>query len=214
MKDTKFYTLEEAVKNIKNSGSEKFDATVELHINLDLDVKKSDQSIRFSTTLPHGTGKTKKVAVLASTKIPNADLQLTEEDLDKIEKGQIKPKVDFDVFVAETRFMPKIAKVAKILGPAGVMPNPKTGTVSDDVQKAVEQIKKGKVEVKTEKELPIIHTIVGKVSFDEKQLIENFKEIIGTLKQNKPAKSKPEWIKNIYIASTMGSSYKIDPATL
>lgn len=214
MKDTKIYTLEEAVSKVKTGKSGNFDATVELHINLDLDVTKSDQMVRFSTTLPHGTGKTKKVAVLASTKISNADLQLTEEDLDKIEKGQIRPKVDFDVFVAETRFMPKIAKVAKILGPAGVMPNPKTGTVSDDVQKAVEQIKKGKVEVKTEKDLPIIHTIAGKVSFEEKQLIENIKEIINTLKQSKPAKAKPEWLKNIYISSTMGPSYKVDPSSL
>lgn len=210
MKETITYKLADALKKLKENQKEKFDATVELHINLDLDTKKSDQSVRFTTTLPHGTGKTKRVAVLASTKIPNADLELSEADLDKIEKGQIRPKVDFDVFVAETKFMPKIAKVAKILGPAGVMPNPKTGTVSDDVQKAVEQIKKGKVEVKTEKELPIIHTIIGKLSFEDKQLEENLREIISTLKQNKPAKSKPEWIKNIYIASTMGSSVKVD----
>lgn len=210
MKDTKIYSPEEAIKKLKSSAKEKFDATVELHINLDLDTSKSDQNVRFSTTLPHGTGKTKKVAVLASVKIPNADLQLTEEDLDKIEKGQIRPKVDFDVFVAETRFMPKIAKVAKILGPAGVMPNPKTGTVSDDVQKAVEQIKKGKVDVKTEKDLPVIHTIIGKVSFDEKNLLANLKEIIATLKQNKPPKSVPEWIKTVYLSSTMGPSFKID----
>jgi large subunit ribosomal protein L1 len=214
MKDIKTYKVEEAIKKLQEVKKEKFDATVELHINLDLDTKKSDQNVRFSTTLPHGTGKTKRVAVLASTKIPNADLELNESDLDKIEKGQIRPKVDFDVFVAETKFMAKIARVAKILGPAGVMPNPKTGTVSDDVQKAVEQIKKGKVEVKTEKDLPIIHTIIGKISFDEKQLLENLKEIIGTLKQNKPSKSKPEWIKSVYLASTMGPSLKIDLTSL
>lgn len=214
MKDIKSYSIEESIKKIKSSGKEKFDATVELHINLDLDTAKSDQNVRFSTTLPHGTGKTKRVAVLASTKIPNADLQLVEEDLDKIEKGQIRPKVDFDVFVAETKFMPKIAKVAKILGPAGVMPNPKTGTVSDDVQKAVEQIKKGKVEVKMEKDHPVIHTILGKISFEDKQLFENFKEIFNTLKQNKPSKSKPEWIKTIYLSTTMGPSVKVDISDL
>jgi large subunit ribosomal protein L1 len=210
MKDTNIYSPEEAVKKLKSSAKEKFDSTVELHINLDLDTSKSDQSVRFSTTLPHGTGKTKKVAVLASTKIPNADLQLTEEDLVKIEKGQIRPKVDFDVFVAETKYMPIIAKVAKILGPAGAMPNPKTGTVSDDVQRAVEQIKKGKIEIKTEKDLPVIHTIIGKVSFEEKMLLENLKEIMGTLKQNKPPKSIPGWIKTVYLSSTMGPSFKID----
>jgi large subunit ribosomal protein L1 len=210
MKDMKTYKIEDAIKKLKEIKKENFDATVELHINLDLDVKKADQSIRFSTTLPHGTGKSKRVAVLASTKIPNADLELSESDLDKIEKGQIRPKIDFDVFVAETKFMSKIARVAKILGPAGVMPNPKTGTVSDDVQKAVEQIKKGKVEVRTEKDLPIIHTIIGKISFEDKQLLENLKEITGTLKQNRPPKSKPEWIKSVYLSSTMGPSLKID----
>ncbi|HNS71373.1 MAG TPA: 50S ribosomal protein L1, partial [bacterium] len=202
-------SIEEAIKNIKERKNEKFDGTVEVHINLDLDVSKSDQMIRYSVVLPHGTGKSKKVAVLASTKISNADIQFKEEDLDAIEKGKIKPKIDFDVFVAETKFMPKIAKVAKILGPAGVMPNPKTGTVSDDVEKAVEQIKKGKIEVKTEKELPIIHTIIGKVSFEEKELVDNFNELISSLKQNKPLKSSPDWIKTIFISSTMGPSIRI-----
>ncbi len=209
MKENKTYSIEEAIKNIKERKNEKFDGTVEVHINLDLDVSKSDQMIRYSVVLPHGTGKSKKVAVLASTKISNADIQFKEEDLDAIEKGKIKPKIDFDVFVAETKFMPKIAKVAKILGPAGVMPNPKTGTVSDDVEKAVEQIKKGKIEVKTEKELPIIHTIIGKVSFEEKELVDNFNELISSLKQNKPLKSSPDWIKNIFISSTMGPSIRI-----
>jgi len=209
MKENKTYSIEEAIKNIKERKNEKFDGTVEVHINLDLDVSKSDQMIRYSVVLPHGTGKSKKVAVLASTKISNADIQFKEEDLDAIEKGKIKPKIDFDVFVAETKFMPKIAKVAKILGPAGVMPNPKTGTVSDDVEKAVEQIKKGKIEVKTEKELPIIHTIIGKVSFEEKELVDNFNELISSLKQNKPLKSSTDWIKNIFISSTMGPSIRI-----
>ncbi len=214
MRDIKTYTIGEAVNKLKENPKEKFDPTVELHINLDLDVTKSDQSVRFLTSLPHGTGKTKRVAVMASNKIPNADLQLNEEDLVKIEKGEIRAKVDFDVFVAETRFMSKIARVAKILGPAGVMPNPKTGTVTDDVEKAVEQIKKGKVEVKTEKDLPTIHTIIGKASFTEKALVENFKEIMTSLRQNKPAKSSPEWIKSLFISTTMGPSYKIDPASI
>jgi large subunit ribosomal protein L1 len=214
MRDTKTYTIEEAIKKLKANVKEKFSSTVEAHINLDLDVTKAEQMVRFSTSLPHGTGKTKRIAVLASTKISNADLELSEADLDKIEKGTIRPKVDFDVFVAETRYMPKIARVAKILGPAGVMPNPKTGTVSDDVEKAVEQIKKGRIDVRTEKDLPIIHTIIGKTAFEEKALVENFKELIGGLKQNRPQKSSPEWIKNIFISSSMGPSYKIDVASL
>ena len=210
MKDMTLHTIEEAVKKVKLESKEGFDATVELHINLDLDLSKQDQSVRYTTVLPNGTGKTKKVAVLASKKVSNADLELTEQDIDKIEKGAIRPKVDFDVFVAEPKFMVKLSKVARILGPAGVMPNPKTGTVSDDPEKAVEQIKKGKVEIKTEKDVPVVHTLAGKVSFPEEKLVANIKEIFKSLKQNKPAKANPEWVKNAYICSSMGSSVKID----
>jgi large subunit ribosomal protein L1 len=214
MRDLKEYTIEEAIKKIKETKKEKFDSTVELHINLDIDPKKTDQSVRFSTSLPHGTGKTKRVAVLASAKVDNADLELTEADLDRIEKGELRPKIDFDVFVSESRFMPKIAKVAKILGPAGMMPNPKTGTVSDDPKKAIELIKKGKVDIKTEKDMPIIHTIIGKTSFEEKALVENFKEVMNNLKQNRPQKVSPEWIKSVYLTSTMGGSVKVQLASL
>jgi large subunit ribosomal protein L1 len=214
MKDTTLYTIEEAIKRTKDVKKTKFDATVELHINLSDEQKKQEQPIRFSVTLPNGTGKTKKVAVLASKKISNADLELTEADLDKIEKGVIRPKVDFDVLVAEPRFMPKLAKVAKILGPAGVMPNPKTGTVTENVEEAVSQVKKGKVEIRTEKDAPVIHTILGKTSFEEKALLENFKEIYTTLLQNKPSKIKADWIKSLYICSTMGESSCVDLASI
>jgi large subunit ribosomal protein L1 len=210
--DQTLYSIDEVIKQVKTNSKEKFDATIEVHINLDLDVTKADQMVRFSTTLPNGTGKTKKVAVLASKKVKLADLELLETDIDKIEKGQIRPKVDFDVLVAEPRFMAKLAKVAKILGPAGVMPNPKTGTVSEDVEKAVEQIKKGKIEVKTEKDHPTIHTIIGKRSFEEKALAENLTELLNALKQNKPAKSVPEWIKGVSVSSSMGRSYRLNLA--
>ncbi len=207
-KDIKVYSIEEAIAQLKASVKTKFDPTVELHLSLSLD-KKADQSVRFTTVLPHGTGKTKKVAVLASKKIANADLELTETDIDKLEKGQIRPKVDFDVLIAEPKFMPKLAKTARVLGPAGVMPNPKTGTVSDDVEKAVEQVKKGKIEIRTEPNATNIHTIIGKASFDDNKLVENFNEVIGTIKANKPQKAGPDFIKSVYIASTMGPSYKI-----
>jgi large subunit ribosomal protein L1 len=158
VRDTTLYSLEEAIQKAKEANKAKFDATVELHINLTPD-KKIEQSVRFTTVLPNGTGKTKKVAVLASKKVANADLELMESDIDKIEKGTIKPRIDFEVLVAEPRFMPKLAKVAKILGPIGMMPNPKVGTVSENVEAAVAQIKKGKVEIKTEKDVPVIHTV-------------------------------------------------------
>lgn len=208
-KDEKLYPIEEAIAKIKGQKT-KFDATVEVHINLQTDAKNKEMNVRYTTTLPNGTGKTKKVMVLASKKVPNADIELLEEDLIKVEKGTIKPKVHFDVFVSEPRFMPKIARVAKILGPVGMMPNPKTGTVTEDVTTAVDQIKKGKIEVRTEKDIPVIHTIIGKVSFEQDKLLENYKELMLSLKQNKPAKTAPNWIKSVYICTTMGSSVQID----
>ncbi len=201
--------INEAITKVKESDKAKFDATIEVHINLDLD-KKIEQNVRFTTTLPHGTGKTKRVAVLASKKISNADLELTESDIEKLEKSQIRPKVDFDVLVAEPKFMSKLAKAARILGPAGVMPNPKTGTVAEDVEKAVEQIKKGKIEVRTEPTAPNIHTIIGKKSFSDDKLAENYNEIISSIKSNKPQKAKPEFIKSIFISSSMGKSFQVD----
>jgi len=206
--------LMEAIKKVKLSSKEKFDASIEVHINLDLDSKKMEQPVRFSLTLPHGTGKTKKVAVLASKKVAGADLELKESDIELIQKGQIKPKIDFDTLVTEPAFMPKLAKVAKILGPAGVMPNPKTGTVSDDPEKAVSEIKKGRLDVKTEKDLPMIHTVIGKRSFTEEQLSENFIELYSALKQNKPPKAAPEWVKSIFIATSMGQSVVVDHTDL
>lgn len=201
--------LTEAIEYIKKNTKVKFDPTIELHINLSIDIKKQDQNIRFTIVLPNGTGKTKKVAVLASKTIKNADLQFEEADIIKLEKGTLKPKVDFDVLITEPRFMPKLAKAARVLGPAGVMPNPKNQTVTEDVEKAVELVKKGKVELRTEQVAPIIHTIIGKKSFETAKLAENFEEIMGALKQNKPIKAAPDWIKNCFLSSTMGSSVRI-----
>jgi large subunit ribosomal protein L1 len=201
----------EALNQIKNDCKTNFDSTIELHINLNLDVKKADQMIRFTTVLPNGTGKTVKVAVLASTEIKEADLNLKEEDLDLIISGKLRVGNDFDLLVAEPAFMSKIAKVARVLGPAGVMPNPKNGTVTSDVKKAVEQLKKGKIEIRTEQNFPIIHTVIGKSSFEAKQLEENLADITTSLKQNRPSKAKPDWIKSIFLSSTMGGSYQLDP---
>lgn len=201
----------DALKQIKTDAKTNFDSTVELHINLNLDVKKADQMIRFTTVLPNGTGKNVKVAVFASSEVKEADLNLKEEDLDLILNGKLRTGVDFDLVVAEPSYMAKISKVARVLGPAGVMPNPKNGTVTNDVKKAVEQLKKGKIEIRTEQNHPIIHTILGKCSFEASQLEENLSEIINTLKQNKPAKAKPDWISSIFLSSTMGGSYPVDP---
>ncbi len=200
----------EALKDIKNDCKTNFDSTVELHINLNLDVKKSDQMVRFGLVLPNGTGKKLKVAVFGSTDIKEADLNLKEEDLDLIINGKLRAGVDFDALVTEPAYMPKIAKVARVLGPAGIMPNPKNGTVTTDVKKAVEQLKKGKIEIRAEQNHPIIHSIIGKCSFTEAQLEENFNEIMNNLKQNRPAKAKLGWVVSVFLSSTMGKSYPID----
>jgi len=206
----KTYEIAEAIKLAKETCKTKFDSTLEVHFNLGIDHKKPEQCIRVSTTLPHGTGKTKKVAVFASKKCPGADIELSEDDLGKIEKGTIKPKVDFDVVIAEPRYMAKLAKIARILGPAGMMPNPKSGTVTEDVEKAVEQVKKGKVELRNEPDAPIIHSIFGKKSFENDKLAENFQEILNTLKSNRPQKVKPDhYIKSCFITTTMGPSVQV-----
>lgn len=202
--------ITEAIKTLKKNSKAKFDETIELHINLNVDVKQSDQTIRTTVSLPNGTGKTVKVAVLSNSKVANADLSLSESDIHKLEKGEIQPGRDFDVLVVEPSFMPKMAKLGPVLGPAGVMPNPKTGTVTENVSGAVESFKKGKIEVRNEPNAPIIHTMIGKVSFEDKALIENFNEVMTTLKQNKPQKAKPNWIKNIFVSSTMGKAIELD----
>lgn len=205
------YTIESALKEIREEGRKvNFDQSLEVHINLKIDPQKQDQMIRFPITLPHGTGQDKKVAVVASKKVPSADLELSDADLKKIEDGKLQPGKDFDILVAEPSQMGKLGKLGRILGPAGAMPNPKTGTVTDDVENAVKQIKKGKIDVKTEQIHPIIHVIIGKLSFDDKKLIENFKELLTTLKQNKPQKVKPDFIKSVYVSPSMGKSYQID----
>lgn len=206
----KSYGIDEALVLMKENCNAKFDTTVELHVNLGIDPKKQDQGIRTTTVLPHGTGKSQKVAVLASKTIKEADVQLNENELDKLENGELKPKVDFDVIVTEPKFMPKLGKYGKVLGPAGVMPNPKTGTVTEDVEKAVEQIKKGKVELRTDPIAPIVHTIIGKRSFTNEALKENYEIIMNTLKQSRPQKVKPEnYIQSVFLSSTMSPSIRV-----
>lgn len=208
----KLYTPEEAMKLIKSTSNTKFDSTVEVAMNLNLDVKKADQQLRGAIVLPHGTGKTKKILVLAkgeqakTAKEANADYV---GDLDLISKIESENWFDYDVIIATPEMMPALGKIGKLLGPKGLMPNPKTGTVTMDVAKAVEETKKGKVNYRTDS-YGNIHGIIGKVSFTEEQLAENLKTFVEAIIKVKPATVKGTYIKNISVSSTMGPGIKLD----
>ena len=207
----KVYTLDEAIKLVKETSGVKFDASVELHANLGIDPKKGEQQIRATVSLPHGTGKTKKVAAFVSSekekeaKEAGADFVYGEEDIKKIKDTG---KIEFEVAVTTPDMMPKLAAVAKILGPKGLMPNPKTETVGPNIKKMIEELKKGKMTFKND-DTSNIHVSVGKVSFSEAQLKENLVAFIDSLKKAKPTTSKGTYIKNLVICSAMGPAIRI-----
>lgn len=209
---TKLYTLNEAVKLVKE-GSTKFNQTVDVAINLGIDPTQSDQLVRGMVAMPNGLGKTVRVAVFAkgdkidAAKKAGADIIGDDALLDAINKGAI----DFDVMIATPDMMGSIGKVAKVLGPRGLMPNPKLGTVTPDVEKAVKAAKSGQVEFKVEK-AGIIHAGVGKVGFGEKEIAENVKTFIDAVAKAKPSGVKGTYIKKISISSTMGPGIKLDLA--
>lgn len=205
------YTTEEAVKLVKSLSKRKFDETVEVAMNLNIDTTKSDQQVRSSFTLPNGTGKTKRILVVTKTKAEEAktagaDYVGAEEMIEKITKENW---FDFDVMVATPEMMVALGKIGKILGPKGLMPNPKTGTVTTNVKDAIENIKKGMIEYRADKD-GNVHTLVGKVSFTEKALVENINAFINEVIKNKPTGVKGTFVKNIVISSTMGPGVKLD----
>lgn len=205
----KTYPIAEAVKLVKENKVAKFDESIEIHLKTKIDPKKSDQQIRGTVVLPHGTGKAKKIAVITTTKADEAksagaDLVAGEELIEKIKSG----KIEFDVLVATPEMMPKLAPVAKILGPKGLMPNPKTDTVTPKIKEAVESLKKGKAAFKNDNS-GNIHQSVGKVSFEEKALVENIEAFLGAIEKAKPAAVKGKFISNITICSTMGVGVRI-----
>ena len=208
---SKSYTTEEAVKLVKSLSKRKFDETVEVAMNLNIDTTKSDQQVRSSFTLPNGTGKTKRILVVTKTKAEEAktagaDYVGAEEMIEKITKENW---FDFDVIVATPEMMVALGKIGKILGPKGLMPNPKTGTVTTNVKDAIESIKKGMIEYRADKD-GNVHTLVGKVSFTEEALTENINAFINEVIKNKPTGVKGTFVKNIVISSTMGPGVKLD----
>ena len=208
----KLYDKEEAVKLVKELSKTKFDATIDVAMNLNLDVKKADQQLRGALQLPHGTGKTSRILVIAKgdaakdAKDAGADFV---GDIDMLEKIEKENWFDFDVMIATPDMMPILGKYGKLLGPKGLMPNPKTGTVTTNVKKAVEDSKAGRVEYRTDT-FGNIHGVVGKASFTDKQLLENLDSFVKTILRLKPSTVKGTYVKNIAISGTMSPSIKID----
>ncbi len=202
---SKVYTIDEGVKIVKDNAKAKFDETVELHVKLGIDTKKADQQVRSTVALPHGTGKTKRIAVIAKgehaqeAQKAGADKVGAEDIVEEVLKGTI----DFDVLVATPDTMKDLAKAAKILGPRGLMPNPKSGTVTFDLANTIKALKAGRIEFKADA-YGIVHAIIGKASFDAAKLAENAKAVMDTILRVKPSTSKGVYVQSISISSTMG----------
>lgn len=208
----KAYSIEDAIKIVKETSNTKFDSSVEVAMNLNLDTKKNDQQLRGAVVLPNGSGKTKKILVLAKGEAATAAKKAGADfvgDVDMIQKIENESWFDYDVIIATPEMMPLLGKIGKLLGPKGLMPNPKTGTVTVDTAKAVEETKKGKVNYRTDS-FGNIHGIIGKVSFDDDKLVENFNAFTQAILKAKPSTVKGAYVKNISISSTMGPGVKID----
>ncbi|MEK7532599.1 MAG: 50S ribosomal protein L1 [Patescibacteria group bacterium] len=207
----KIYSLDEAIQLVKDTSTVKFDASVEIHVHTGIDVKKSDQQIRATVALPHGTGKTKKVAAFVNAdkrkeaEEAGADVLYGEEDIAIIKETG---KFDFEVAVATPDMMPKLAVIARILGPRGLMPSPKTNTVTEKVGDAIRALKKGTITFKTD-DTANVHTVVGKVSFTNEQLKENTQTFMEALRRAKPASTKGIFLKTITLTASMGPGIKL-----
>ena len=211
LKEKEFYLLDEAVKLLKETNTVKFDGTAELHFNLNIDPKKAEQAIRGTVTLPHGSGKTPKIAAVVTddkvkaAKAAGAAAAGLEDLINELGKG----KVDYDVIIATPDVMKNLGKVAKVLGQKGMMPNPKSGTVTDDIEKTIKELMSGRVEYRNDKE-GNVHTIFGKTSFKEEELENNLKTVLKVIRNAKPTTVKGVFINSITIASSMGPGIKLD----
>lgn len=211
----KLYSLTEAMSLVKEVNTTKFNASVDVHVRLGVDPRKADQALRGTVSLPHGTGKTKRVLVFClpekeeEAKAAGADFVGLEEYIKKVTEGWM----DIDVIIATPNVMAQLGKVARILGPRGLMPNPKTGTVTNDVASAVAEVKKGKIAFRVDK-FGIVHASIGRVSFPPEQLVENAYELVSTLQRMKPSSAKGIYMRTISVASTMSPGISVDPKSI
>jgi large subunit ribosomal protein L1 len=211
----KLYALTEAMTLVKTVNITKFDASVDVHVRLGVDPRKADQALRGTVSLPHGTGKTKRVLVFCTpdkveeAKAAGADHVGLDDYIQKVQEGWM----DIDVIVATPNVMAQLGKVARILGPRGLMPNPKTGTVTNDIASAVSEVKKGKIAFRVDK-FGIVHASIGRVSFSQQQLTENAHELVSTLVKMKPSSAKGVYMKTISVASTMSPGIAVDPKSI
>ncbi|BDR60832.1 50S ribosomal protein L1 [Lactobacillus xylocopicola] len=211
----KLYSVAEAMKLVKETSYAGFDASVEVSYNLSVDPKQADQQIRGSLVLPNGTGRTQKVVVFAEgaqaeeAKAAGADEVGSDDLVEKIQNGYL----DFDVVVATPTMMAKVGRLGRVLGPKGLMPNPKTGTVTMDIAKAVENVKAGQVEYRVDRQAAI-HAAIGKVSFTDEQLVENFDALRDVILRARPSAAKGQYVKSVAVAATFGPGIKLDPLNL
>ncbi len=211
----KLYSLGEAMGLVREVNTTKFNASVDVHVRLGVDPRKADQALRGTVSLPHGTGKTKKVLVFctpdreAEAQAAGADFVGLDEYIQKVTEGWMEA----DVIIATPNVMAQLGKVARILGPRGLMPNPKTGTVSNDITSAVTEVKKGKIAFRVDK-FGIVHASIGRVSFSPEQLVENAYELIATLARMKPSSAKGVYMRTVSVASTMSPGISVDPKSI
>ena len=210
-KNNNYSSLVEAIEALKETSTAKFVESVELHANLNIDPKYADQQLRTTVTLPHGVGKQVKIAVLTNdenieeAKSAGADLVGNEELIEKITQGDL----NFDLLIATPNMMPKLAKLGRVLGPKGLMPSPKSGTVSSSLQTTLEDFKKGKFEYKADK-TGIVHVTIGKTNFTTNQLVENLQALYNSIEKNRPSGVKGKYFKSLFLCTTMGPSIKLD----